>query len=121
MAIDFVSGNVDGPVIPTPGSAMRVTFLKLKEGLGEKEKTEVLGVIGGIKDQFESIDQLSFGENFTVERSKGFSIGSLAICKGLSELDCLDSNSELVSLQKQKVKDLLEKVVVFDYVIPQSV
>ncbi|KAF8406800.1 hypothetical protein HHK36_005921 [Tetracentron sinense] len=101
---------------------MRLSFLKLKEGLGDGEKGEVLGVIGGIKDCFETIDQISFGENFSPARAKGFSIASLAILPGLSELDGLDTNEEIVKAQKEKVRDFLEAVIVVDYVIlpPQS-
>lgn len=120
MAVDFFADDVSGPVAPRPGSAMRATFYKLKEGLGEKEKSEVLGVIGGIKNQIQSIDQITFGENFSPERAKGYSIGSLAIFPGLSELDALDSNAEFVNLNKEKLKDLLDSVVVLDYMIPQT-
>ncbi|KAA8523303.1 hypothetical protein F0562_009726 [Nyssa sinensis] len=115
MAVDWVADDLTGPVVPRPGSAMRVTFLKLKEGLGDKEKQEVLGVIGGIKEYFGSIDQLSLGENFSPARAKGFSIASIAILPGLSELEALDSNAELVNSQKEKARDLLESVIVLDY------
>lgn len=84
-----------------------------------EKKREILGVIGGIKDIFPSIDQISFGENFSPARAKGFSIASIAILPGLSELEALDSNSELVNLQKDKVRDLLDSVIVLDYVIPK--
>ncbi|KAL7258280.1 hypothetical protein ACSBR1_004410 [Camellia fascicularis] len=118
MAVDWVADS-STPRLPS-GSAMRVTFLKLKEGLVDTEKKrEILGVIGGIKDIFPSIDQISFGENFSPARAKGFSIASIAILPGLSELEALDSNSELVNLQKDKVRDLLESVIVLDYVIPK--
>ncbi|KAI8565361.1 hypothetical protein RHMOL_Rhmol03G0253000 [Rhododendron molle] len=120
MAFDWVTYDLPGPVAPPPGSAMRVTFLKLKEGVGENEKARVLDVIGGIKGVFPAIEQISFGENFSMGRAKGFSIGSVAILPGLSELEAMDSDSERAGLEKDKVRDLIESVIVLDYVIPQQ-
>ncbi|XP_010273929.1 PREDICTED: stress-response A/B barrel domain-containing protein UP3-like [Nelumbo nucifera] len=118
MAIDWVADDLHGPLVPRSGAAMRVTFLKLKEGLGNGVKGEVLRVLGGIRNSFASIDQISFGENFSLARAKGFSIASLAIFPGLTELHALDSNVEAVKAQKEKVKDSLESVIVVDYVFP---
>lgn len=120
MAVDWVANDLSGPVAPPPGSAMRVTFLKLKEGLGESEKARVLDVIGGIKGVFPVIDQISFGENFSMGRAKGFSIGSIAVLPGLSELEAMDSDSERANLEKDKARDLIESVIVLDYVVPQQ-
>ncbi|PIA43171.1 hypothetical protein AQUCO_02000542v1 [Aquilegia coerulea] len=122
MAVDWVADLDELAVVPKSGSVMRVSFLKLKEGLGENEKGNVLKVIGGIKEHFGSIEQLSFGENFSPARAKGFSIASLAVLPGLNELEALDSNEKVVKEQKEKVKELLDSVIVVDYVIqsPQS-
>ncbi|KAF5199652.1 Stress-response A/B barrel domain-containing protein UP3 [Thalictrum thalictroides] len=122
MAVDWVADLDDLAVVPKSGSVMRVSFLKLKEGLGESEKGDVLKVIGGIKEHFGSIEQLSVGENFSPARAKGFSIASLAILPGLNELEALNSNEQVVKEQKEKVKELLDSVIVLDYVIqsPQS-
>ncbi|KAL4589432.1 hypothetical protein LXL04_002339 [Taraxacum kok-saghyz] len=116
MAVDWISNGAS--VSPKPGSAMRLTFLKLKENLGENEKARVLEVIGGIKDQFQAIEQLSLGENFSHDRAKGYTIASIAVLPGPADLEALDSNVELVKLQKEKVRDSIESVVVVDYVIP---
>lgn len=118
MAVDWVS--FASSVAVPPGSAMRVTFLKLKENLGQKEKDEVLGVIGGIKEMFPAIEQLSFGENFSPARAKGFSIASIAVFKGTNELEGLDMESEATNQQKDLVRDKLDGVVVLDYVVPSS-
>lgn len=116
MAVDWIGSDLSGPVALPAGSAMRVTFLKVKEGLGEQESDEVLGVIAGIKDKFPVIDQISFGKNFSPDRAKGYSIASLAVFPGLSELDGLDSGA--AELEKDKARDMLESVLVLDYVIP---
>ncbi|KAM0018237.1 putative stress-response A/B barrel domain-containing protein HS1/DABB1 [Helianthus debilis subsp. tardiflorus] len=116
MAVDWMSNSASS-VSLKPGSAMRVTFVKLKENLGENEKSRVLEVIGGMKDEFPRIEELSVGENFS-DRAKGYTIASVAVLGGPADLEALDSNAELVQLHKEKVKDLIESVVVVDYVIP---
>ncbi|KAF3439663.1 hypothetical protein FNV43_RR17941 [Rhamnella rubrinervis] len=118
MAVDWVAQDLHGPVKPPPGSALRVTFLKLKENLDDGVKSEILGVIKGIKDSFGQINQISCGENFSPARAKGYSIASLAVFPGVGEIDAVDSNQELLDLQKEKVRDYLESVVVVDYVLP---
>ncbi|WOH08971.1 hypothetical protein DCAR_0728422 [Daucus carota subsp. sativus] len=115
MAVDWIGSDLTGPVALPAGSAIRLTFLKLKPELGEKESDQVLGVIGGIKDKFPVIDQITFGKNFSPDRAKGYSIASLAVFPGLSELDGLDSAG--AELEKEKARDMLESVLVLDYVI----
>lgn len=118
MAVDWVTEDVSGSVSIPPGSALRLSFMKLKENLGENDKNEILGVIGGIKEKFPSIEQLSYGENFSPARAKGFSIASLAVFKGMNELEGLDSETEAANEQKDKVRDKLDGLVVLDYVVP---
>lgn len=120
MAVDWIANGDDQDLLvaPPPGSATRLTFLKLKEGLGEEVKSEILGVIKGIKEKFSQIDQLTCGENFSPARAKGYSLASLAVFPGLSEMEAVDSNEELVNSQKEKVRDYVDSVVVVDYVIP---
>ena len=114
MAVDWVASDLDQKMlVPKPGSAMRVKFLKLKE---DGDKGNVLGVFAEIKDRL--IEQSSFGENFSPARAKGFSIASIAVFQGLSELEEFDSNEKVVKPQKEKVKDLVDGVIVVDYVIP---
>ncbi|KAL2553800.1 Stress responsive alpha-beta barrel domain protein [Forsythia ovata] len=118
MAVDWVSDDITGSLTVPPGSAMRVTFMKLKEGVEESGKNEILKVVKGIKQKFPSIEQLSVGENFSPGRAKGFSIGSIAVFKGVNELEALDSESELANEQKDKVREYLDGVLVLDYVVP---
>lgn len=120
MAVDWVAEDLNGPLSPQPGSALRVTFLKLKENVDDGAKSEIVGVIEGIRDSFGQINQISVGENFSPARAKGYSIASLAVFPGLGDLEAVDSNQELVNLHKDKVRDRLESVVVVDYVVPTS-
>ncbi|XP_023772204.1 stress-response A/B barrel domain-containing protein UP3 [Lactuca sativa] len=116
MAVDWMSNGAS--VSPKPGSAMKVTFLKLKGNLVENEKARVLEVIGRIKDQFQAIEQLSLGENFSHEWAKGFTIASIVVLPGQADLEALDSNLEGVNSQEEKAGDSIESVVVVDYLIP---
>ncbi|XP_050270113.1 stress-response A/B barrel domain-containing protein UP3 [Quercus robur] len=120
MAVDWVSSSDDeGHVYSVPsGSAVKLTLLKLKENLGEDVKSEIFRAIKGIKDSFPQISQISYGENFSPARAKGYTLASLAVYPGVSDLEAVDSNHEFVNSQKDKVRDYLESVVVVDYVVP---
>ncbi|XP_009596806.1 stress-response A/B barrel domain-containing protein UP3-like [Nicotiana tomentosiformis] len=120
MAVDWIPTDFSGPIEVAPGSALRVTFLKLKENLGESEKSQVLSAIGGIKEKFPGIEQLTVGENFSPGRAKGFSIASIAVFKGVNELEALEAQTELANEQKEKVRDFLDGVVVVDYAVPPT-
>ncbi|KAK3213439.1 hypothetical protein Dsin_018145 [Dipteronia sinensis] len=120
MAVDWVADRTPSTMVLPPGSAVRITFLKLKENLGEEVKDEVLGVIKGLKEKFGGIEQITCGENFSPARAKGFSIASIAIFKGVKEMEEADSNQELVKLQKEKVKDYVESAIAVDYVVPSA-
>ncbi|KAK6152001.1 hypothetical protein DH2020_014636 [Rehmannia glutinosa] len=121
LAVDWVADDLSGSAIVSPGSALRLTVLKLKESAGESGKNEVLGVVRGIKEKFPSIEHLTAGENFSPGRAKGFSICSIAVFKGMKELEELDSESELANEQKDKVREFLDGVLVLDYAVAASV
>lgn len=118
MAVDWVADRVPEALVPPPGSAVKVSFLKLKEGLGDGAKGEVIGVIEGIKDGFSKIEQVTCGENFSPARAKGFSIASLAVFKSVEEMEAAVADEEAVNSRKEKVREYLDGVIVVDYVIP---
>lgn len=119
MAVDWVFPDLPaGDIVPPPGSAIRVSFLKLKENASDQVRDEVLGVIREMPESLKQISQLSSGENFSPARAKGYSIASLAIFPGTKELEEVDSNEQVVNYQKDKVREHLESVVVVDYVVP---
>ncbi|KAH9604255.1 hypothetical protein KSS87_003308 [Heliosperma pusillum] len=119
LAIDWVAEDLQGPLEVKPGSAMRLKLVKLKEGLGDKEKGKVIKVFGGLKDKVEGIEQLSFGENFSPERAKGFSLASLGVFNGVKELNHWDAVGENEELNKEKdeVRSFVDNLVVVDYVV----
>lgn len=119
MAIDWVAEVQDLHMEPPrAGSAVRVSFFKLKENLGEDAKSEILGRIKGIKDCFPQINQFTFGENFSPGRAQGFSLAWLAVLPVQSELEAMDSNDDQAFVEEKKFKDFVESDLVVDYVIP---
>lgn len=120
MAVDWIADPAPDPIVLPPGSAFRITFLKLKEGVSEDVKNEVLGVLKSIKEKIEVVQHLTCGENFSPARAKGFSIASIAVFKGVDEMKQGDSNVELVDSFKAKVRPHVDSVVNVDYVVPSA-
>nr|QGP73749.1 hypothetical protein [Sedum alfredii] len=74
MAVDWISNSPSlQPIIPPSKYAMRITFLKLKNGLPESDKSEA---VKAAKKTFGKVEQSSIGENFSPERAKGFSMAA---------------------------------------------
>ncbi|GFP79486.1 hypothetical protein PHJA_000092100 [Phtheirospermum japonicum] len=120
MAVDWVADDFSGSAVVSPGSAVRLTVLKVKEGAGESGKSEVVKVLRGIKEKFPSIEQLTVGDNFSPGRAKGFSICSIAVFKGTKELEELDAKTEAANEQKDMVREFLDGVLVLDYTVAAS-
>ncbi|KAL5706704.1 hypothetical protein ACHQM5_024837 [Ranunculus cassubicifolius] len=99
---------------PQPGSAMRVTFLKLKEGMNlvQSEKVEVFKVIADLLGR--SVEEYTYGDNFATS-AKGFSIASLAIFPDVNELAHVGSCEEVAKKLKEKLNDLVQNILVIDY------
>ncbi|KAL3623610.1 hypothetical protein CASFOL_032426 [Castilleja foliolosa] len=108
MVVDWVADNFSGPVVVSPGSAVRLTVLKAKEGAEESGKNEVLR---RVKEKLHSIEQLTAGENFSPGKAKGFSICSIAILNGTMELGELGLETET------KIEELVDGVLVLDYTV----
>ncbi|KAE8675046.1 hypothetical protein F3Y22_tig00111701pilonHSYRG00044 [Hibiscus syriacus] len=102
MAVDWVADNDPVPLSPLSGSAIKVTFLKLKENVDDDVKSDILGVIKGIKDGVSGVQQITCGENFSPGRAKGFSIASIAFFSGVVEM-AADGNEEYVNLQNRRL------------------
>lgn len=113
FVVDWVAGDVALPPHPSPGTAFRVSFLKLKDEENSKLKEEVFRAVRGIKESVGEVSYVSCGENITPARAKGFSIASLVVFPGRREMELVDPSEGLV-----KVKEHLESVVVVDYVVP---
>ncbi|CAH9101815.1 unnamed protein product [Cuscuta epithymum] len=118
MVADWIADDFSGSVEVGPGSIIRVKLLKLKEGLSENERKEIVGVTKGLKQKFSPIDQLTVGENIAQARTKGFCIASIGVFGGLGAIHALDAQSAALNDQKDGVRRFVEDVVVVDYALP---
>ncbi|XVF35110.1 hypothetical protein REPUB_Repub18cG0116400 [Reevesia pubescens] len=100
MAVDWVAENDPALLSPPPSSAVKLTFLKLKENVTEEVKGEILGVIKGIKEGISGIQHITFGENFSPARAKGFSLASIAVFPGVGEMEAAEGNEDNSSILK---------------------
>jgi len=111
-AIDWVNAaELPSPV--NPGSAVRLTLAKVKEGvevaqLAEKvaAATKAAGEAKGAK--------VSFGDNFSA-RAKGYQFGMVAVFDSVEELDAVEGDGK-VEEAKAAVRPLLDEVLVLDFV-----
>ncbi|KAL6519206.1 hypothetical protein OROGR_018526 [Orobanche gracilis] len=117
MAVDWIADDFCGSTTVSPGSAMRLTVSKLKEGVSECGKSEVLRFAMRMKKKFPSIEQVTAGENFSPGRAKGFSICSIAVFKGMRELEELDSATDAENEQNDTVREFVDGVLVLDYTV----
>lgn len=104
MVVDWIADEFAGPVIVPPGSALRVTILKLKDEEGGRR-----GGVEYLKEKLDSIEEATAGENFSPERAKGFSICSMAVFRGEEELGSALLSSEM----ERKV----EEMVMLDFTV----
>ncbi|KAJ0673472.1 putative stress-response A/B barrel domain-containing protein HS1/DABB1 [Helianthus annuus] len=107
IVVDFLSDGSRDSL--KPGSAMRVTLLKLKEDLVEHEKGKL---VEELKGRFKRTDDISVGESLPNEMSKGYSIGVIVV---YPDLEAIGSDADLY---KSKVQDYIESEMVVDYVVP---
>ncbi|KAL0718870.1 hypothetical protein Bca4012_068193 [Brassica carinata] len=122
MAVDWVADRVPGTLASPPGSAAKLTFLKLKEDLADNGgvKSEIVDVIKGLREKLPGIGEITVGENFSPARAKGFSIASIAFFEGLGELEAVDGETELVSVEKEKVREYVDSTIVVEFVVPSD-
>ncbi|CAI9100694.1 OLC1v1037850C1 [Oldenlandia corymbosa var. corymbosa] len=119
MVVDWVH-STDSVAIP-PGSTMRATILKLKEDLGDDEKNQLLEALGLLKDKStSSIEVLSFGENNTPARAKGFSVPVITVFKDVNELEGFQSEWESPENEHRHlvIKPKVDEELVLDVVFP---
>jgi len=108
--------DLGGFVMPSYG-AIRIAVFKPKEGLAEQQRAELVEILSGYKDMFSSVMQVSFGENFSLAKDKGFTFGFLLLFPGVKELEELNTNEEHVKIQNEKVLPLMENFMVIEYIV----
>ncbi|KAK8933539.1 hypothetical protein KSP39_PZI015468 [Platanthera zijinensis] len=116
MAVDWIA-EVDVDAAPLPGSLARLTLAKPRIGTAAAELVKAIdGIRGSVPDSV----QVSYGENFSPARAKGYEVGFISVFPGLDEAEAIEGNEE-VEKQKEKVRPLLESAVVLDYLVPSPV
>jgi len=108
--------DLGGFVMPSYG-AIRIAVFKPKEGFAEQQRAELVEILSVYKDMFSSVMQVSFGENFSLARAKGFTFGFLLLFPGVKELEELNTNEEHVKIQNEKVLPLMENFMVIEYIV----
>ncbi|KAJ6840394.1 uncharacterized protein M6B38_309390 [Iris pallida] len=116
MAVDWVSHSPSLPP-PPPGSALRLTFAKPKQGSSAAQLLDAIADAAPAAAEGGRILQLSYGENFSPARAKGYEVGMIAVFPGVEDLE---KASEETEAAKEKVRPLLESVIVLDYVVPEG-
>ncbi|PKA52376.1 hypothetical protein AXF42_Ash010273 [Apostasia shenzhenica] len=108
MAVDWIA-DLDAPVVPPPGSVVRLTLAKPREGTAAEE---IVRAIDGVRVSVPANVQLSIGKNFSA-RAKGYEVGFISVFPGLDELDAVEGND--LEEQKVKLRPLVESVIVVDF------
>ncbi|GLJ12739.1 hypothetical protein SUGI_0196920 [Cryptomeria japonica] len=111
FAFDW-EADLDGPMIASYG-ALKFTVFNPKD-LAQPQWSELTEILSGYKSTFPTIGQVSFGENFSPARAKGFTWGLLSLFPGIKELDELNKNAEHIQLQGEKILPQMEKFMVVD-------
>ncbi|KAL6855876.1 hypothetical protein ACP4OV_018678 [Aristida adscensionis] len=112
-AVDWVNAApLPSPV--RPGAAVRLTLAKAREGV------EVARVVEKVAEATRAAGEargarVSFGENFSPARAKGYQFGMVAVFDSVEELDAVEGDGK-VEEAKAAVRPLLDEVLVLDFV-----
>ncbi|KAM3384344.1 hypothetical protein ACQJBY_008793 [Aegilops geniculata] len=113
-AVDWV--NAAGAPSPVaPGAAVRLTLAKVKEGVEVGQLVEK--VAAATRDAGEASGaKVSFGENFSPARAKGYQFGMVAVFGSVEELDAVEGDGK-VEEAKAALRPMLDEVMVLDFVV----
>lgn len=109
FAVDWVA-DLDGEIVPSPGSAIRFLIAKAREG---KPAAEIVKAIDGVRVR---ASKRSLGVNFSQGRAKGYEVGLLL---GFSGVEEMDREEEFVAIE-ERIGDLVDRVIVVEIVVPYS-
>uniref|UniRef100_K4A1U8 Stress-response A/B barrel domain-containing protein n=1 Tax=Setaria italica TaxID=4555 RepID=K4A1U8_SETIT len=113
-AVDWVNAaELPSPV--SPGSAVRLTLAKVKEGVEVAQLVEKVAAATKAAGEAKGA-KVSFGENFSPARAKGYQFGMVAVFDSVEELDAVEGDGK-VEEAKAAVRPLLDEVVVLDFVV----
>ncbi|XP_047082055.1 stress-response A/B barrel domain-containing protein UP3-like [Lolium rigidum] len=115
-AVDWVNA-ADLPSPVAPGAAVRLTLAKVRDGVEVarlvEEVREATRAAAGVG---EGAARVSFGENFSPARAKGFQFGMVAVFGSVEELDAVEGDAK-VEQAKAALRPLLDEVMVLDFVV----
>ncbi|XP_020592147.1 stress-response A/B barrel domain-containing protein UP3-like [Phalaenopsis equestris] len=115
MAVDWAA-EVDVDVAPSPGSLVRLTLAKPQEGIAG---VEVVRSIDGVRAFVPDSVRVSYGENISPERAKGYEVGFISVFSGEDEADAIEGKEE-VEKQKEKLRASLLLIIWFLPLFPPS-
>jgi soluble cytochrome b562 len=110
-AVDWVNAAP----LPSPaasGSAVRLTLAKVKAGVEVAQLVEKVAAVTKAAGDA----KVSFGENFSPARAKGYQFGMVAVFDSVEELDAVEGDGK-VEEAKAAVRPLLDEVMVLDFVV----
>uniref|UniRef100_A0A0D3GTE1 RING-type E3 ubiquitin transferase n=1 Tax=Oryza barthii TaxID=65489 RepID=A0A0D3GTE1_9ORYZ len=113
-AVDWVNAAL-APSPVTPGSAVRLTLAKVKEGVEVPQLVEKVAAATAAAGEAKGA-RVSFGENFSPARAKGYQFGMVAVFDSVEELDAVEGDGK-VQEAKAAVRPLLDEVLVLDFVV----
>lgn len=113
-AVDWVNA-ADLPSPVAPGAAVRLTLAKVKEGVEVAQLVQKVAAATKAAGEGKG-SRVSFGENFSPARAKGYQFGMVAVFDSVEELDALEGDGK-VEEAKAALRPLLDEVVVLDFVV----
>ncbi|KAI4978281.1 hypothetical protein ZWY2020_014835 [Hordeum vulgare] len=104
--------STSSPVIPD--AIVWLTLAKVKEGVEVGQLVEKVAT--ATRDAGEASDaKVSFGENFSPSRAKGYQFGMVTVFNSVEELDDMEGDGK-VEEAKAALRPMLDEVIVLDFV-----
>lgn len=113
-AVDWVNA-AQAPSPIAPGAAVRLTLAKVKEGVEVGQLVDKVATATAAAGEAKGA-KVSFGENFSPARAKGYQFGMVAVFDSVEELDAVEGDGK-VEEAKAAVRPLLDEVLVLDFVV----
>lgn len=117
-AVDWANA-APAPSPVAPGAIVRLTLAKAKGGVDPGEVLEV--VTAATKAAAEVMGAevrfgVSFGENFSPARAKGYQFGMVVVFDSVEDLDAVEGNEKVLEA-RAGVRSRLDYVLVLDFVV----
>ncbi|KAF8691448.1 hypothetical protein HU200_040589 [Digitaria exilis] len=117
-AVDWVNA-APAPSPLAPGAVVRLTLAKAKDGVAPGEVVEVVTAATQAAAELMGAEVrfgVSFGENFSPARAKGYQFGMVVVFDSVEELDAVEGNEKVLEA-RAGVRSRLDDVLVLDFVV----